>query len=81
MKRIFEYLHEHAGMLKRFFLVLLVIAVVLDFFVHREEVHFFGDRISGFWSLFGILGCLAMIVLCKLLSSVWLKKGEDYYDD
>ncbi len=81
MTRILEYLHEHAGLLKKCFFAALVTTVVLDFFVHREGVHFFGDRIYGFWSLFGLLGCLAMMFLCKWLSSVWLKKDEAYYDE
>ncbi len=80
MTGFLEYLRRHAGTLKRGFFALLVIAVVLDFFIPREEVHFLGDRFPGFWSIFGLFGCLAMIFLCKRLSSAWLKKGEDYYD-
>lgn len=81
MAKIFEYLHEHAGMAKRVFFGVLALAVILDFFVHRHTAHFVGDRIYGFWLLFGLAGCLAMIIACKWLSSVWLKKDEDYYDN
>lgn len=81
MAKIFEYLHEHAGMVKRVFFLVLALAVILDFFVYRHGAHFVGDRIYGFWSIFGLAGCLAMIFACKWLSSVWLKKVEDYYDN
>ena len=47
---------------------------------HGMAAHFFGDSIMGFWSVFGIFGCLGMIVVCKGLSHVWLEKEEDYYD-
>jgi len=67
-------------MLKRIFFVFLALAVVFDFYAARHEPHFFGDSIIGFWSLFGVLGCLGMIILCKGLSHVWLMKKEDYYD-
>ncbi len=67
-------------MLKRLFFVFLALTVVFDFYAARHEPHFFGDSIIGFWSLFGVLGCLGMIVICKGLSHVWLEKEEDYYD-
>jgi len=80
MVRILKYLNEHSGMLKRIFFVFLALTVVFDLYAERHEPHFFGDSIIGFWSLFGILGCLGMIILCKGLSHVWLMKKEDYYD-
>jgi len=78
--RILNYLNERSRMLKRIFFVFLALAVVFDFYAARHEPHFFGDSIIGFWSLFGVLGCLGMIILCKGLSHVWLMKKEDYYD-
>jgi hypothetical protein len=78
--RILNYLNEHSPMLKRIFFVFLALFVVFDFSAARHEIHFFGDSIIGFWSFFGILGCLVMIIVCKGLSHVWLEKEEDYYD-
>ncbi len=78
--RILNYLNENSRMLKRIFFVFLALTVVFDFYSARHEPHFFGDSIIGFWSLFGVLGCLGMIVICKGLSHVWLEKKEDYYD-
>lgn len=79
--KFFEYLHRHAGLIKRAFFIVLILAVVFDFFIERHEALFIGDRIYGFWSVFGLAGCLMMIFLCKWLSRVWLKKDENYYDD
>lgn len=78
--RILNYLNEHSGMLKRIFFVSLGLFVVFDLYASRHEPHFFGDSIIGFWSLFGVLGCLSMIVICKGIAHVWLEKKEDYYD-
>jgi hypothetical protein len=80
MVRLLNYLNEHSSMLKRIFFVFLILTVVFDLYVTRHEMHFFGDSIFGFWSLFGIFGCLGMIIVCKGLSHVWLMKKEDYYD-
>jgi hypothetical protein len=80
MKRILDYLNKHSNGLKKLFFVFLTAAVAFDFFAKRHGAHFFGDSIIGFWSVFGILACLGMIVVCKGLSHVWLEKEEDYYD-
>lgn len=37
-------------------------------------------RIPAFFSLYGLLGCIAIIVLSKLLGSYWLQRSEDYYE-
>jgi drug/metabolite transporter (DMT)-like permease len=80
MTRFFEYLHQRCKILKWLFFGLLVLIVIGDFFVERHEVHFAGDRIVGFWALFGLAVCIAMTYVCKGLSHSWLGKDEDYYD-
>ena len=77
--RILNYLNEHSRMLKRILFVFLALFVVFDFHAARHEPHFFGDSIIGFWSLFGLIGCLGLIIVFKGLSHVWLETG-DYYD-
>ena len=81
MGRLICFLRDNAQVLKWIFWGFLAFSIVFDFFAHRHEPHFWGDNIIGFWSLFGILGCLGMIVVCKFLSHVWLMKGEEYYDE
>ncbi len=80
MVRILDFLNKHSRILKHLFFAALLTTIIFDFFAERHGAHFFGDSIMGFWSVFGGLGCLAMIVLCKGLSHVWLEKEEDYYD-
>ncbi len=78
--KILSYLQDHARVLKWFFFTFLLGTLVFDFTVERHHVHFWGDRIIGFWALFTFFGCLGMIVFCKGLSHVWLAQPEDYYD-
>jgi hypothetical protein len=78
--RFFAYLYRHRNIFRVLFFALLALIVIGDFFVERHEVHFFGDRIFGFWSLFGLAICIAMTYICKGLSHSWLGKDEDYYD-
>lgn len=58
----------------------LIAAVFFDLFVSRH-IHFWGDNFRGFWALFGLLGSVVMIKICKWISHLWLMKKEDYYDE
>ena len=59
---------------------ILVLLVMVDFIIPRYEVHFFGDKIPGFWSLFGFSACVVIIIVSKWLGKNGLMKDEDYYD-
>ena len=59
---------------------ILVLLVAADFIIPRHEIHFFGDKVPGFWSLFGVISCVLIIVVSKWLGHHWLMRGEDYYD-
>jgi hypothetical protein len=78
--RLLEYLHQRRMAIKWLFFASLVIIPICDFFAVRHEDIFIGDRIYGFWSMFGLIVCLAMIVICKWLAHAWLERDEDYYD-
>jgi hypothetical protein len=80
MAGFLEYLHKRRVVVKWLFFALLVIIPLLDLFVEQYEVHFLGDRIHCFWSLFGLVVCLGMIVFWKWLAHAWLERDEDYYD-
>ena len=59
---------------------ILVLLVAADFIIPRHEIHFFGDKIPGFWSLYGFISCVLIIVVSKWLGQHWLVRDEDYYD-
>jgi len=80
MARFLEYLHERRTAVKWLFFALLLIIPLLDFLAARWEVNFAGDRIYCFWSVFGLLVCLAMIVFWKWLAHFLLERDEEYYD-
>ena len=64
------------------FISVLVIFVLLDLLLVSGHVHieFPWSRIAGFFSLFGFIGCLAIMAVAKLLGHYWLQRKEDYYD-
>lgn len=65
--------------LKYLFYASLVIAVLADFFIHREKTGFFWDAIPGFSALFGFISCILLIFISKA-AGCKLMKREDYYD-
>ena len=58
----------------------LVLLFIVDFIIPRHEIHFFGDKIPGFWSIFGFSACVVIIIVSKWLGKNGLMKDEDYYD-
>ena len=59
---------------------ILILLILVDFFIPRNEIHFFGDNITGFWSLYGITSCVLIIIVSKWIGKHFLMRDEDYYD-
>jgi hypothetical protein len=57
----------------------LVLAVLAELLLEHEG-HFGIDGWFGFQAVYGLLTCVAMVVLAKLLG-VMLKRRDDYYDE
>lgn len=36
--------------------------------------------VPGFYALFGLLGCITIILFAKMIGKLFLLKDEDYYD-
>jgi hypothetical protein len=61
---------------------MVILFVLLDLFLAGREGHVESpwSGIIGFFLLFGFFGCLALIVVAKLLGHHWLQRREEYYD-
>jgi len=77
---IIDYLRDNLKTLKRILYLLMAATVIFDVFMPRHAAHFFGDKIPGFWSLFGLVCCVLLIRIMKGLSHTVLMKKEDYYE-
>ena len=76
---IIELLRRKAA--KRIAYGALIILIIVDFIIPRHEIHFFGDKIPAFWSLFGFFACVLIIILSKWIGHLGLMKDENYYDE
>ncbi len=67
--------------MKRIFYAVLILIILIDFFIPRHETHFFGDRIPGFWSLFGFAACIVIILISKWIGRLGIMQDENYYNE
>ncbi len=82
--RIFDALLQRWSLLVRLFIGLLVLLVIADSIpaiVDKDLAYTALDRLPGFWSLFGFLGCIFFIFFSKFLGKLGIWQKEDYYDD
>ena len=70
--------------LKRWFYVGLAVAalaeIVLPRIFHGGESHFSFEDFPAWGSLYGLISCVAIIVVSKLIGKLWLMRREDHYD-
>jgi UPF0716 family protein affecting phage T7 exclusion len=60
-------------------IIILAICVFAEIFIPPHKAHFEIEKITGFYSIFGFLACVAIIFISKFLG-IFLKRDEDYYD-
>ena len=61
-------------------LVMLIISVLIDLPLTGGHGDFAWSHILGFFALFGLIGCVAIVLISKWLGHHWLQRKEDYYD-
>jgi len=61
-------------------LTALVASILIDLLLIENNGDFAWSNISGFFALFGFIGCIALILISKWLGHHWLQRKEDYYD-
>lgn len=67
-----------------FYVVLALVAlaeILLPLAFGDGHPHFSFERFPAWGSLYGLVSCVAIIVLSKLIGKAWLMRSEDYYDD
>lgn len=70
--------------IKRWFYIgLAVVAlseIVLPRIFHGDDHHFSFESFPAWGSLCGLVSCVAIVVVSKLIGKVWLMRREDHYD-
>jgi len=70
--------------LKRAAVISLAVIVVAEVLVvnilHLGHTTFGFEKSPAFGSLYGLISCVLIIVVSKLVGKLWLMRPEDYYD-
>ena len=66
---------------KKIAYIVLILVFIVDFFIPRHEIHFIGDKIPGFWSLFGFIACILIILMSKWIGRLGIMQDENYYHE
>ena len=61
--------------------VIILIALWGSFLVDTHHAHTAAEHWPFFWSLFGLVGAIVLIVLARFLGFLGIMTREDYYDD
>ena len=67
--------------MKRIAYAALILIFLIDFRIPRYEIHFIGDEIPGFWSIFGFVACILIILISKWIGRLGIMQDENYYNE
>lgn len=82
--RVIAYLRERRKWLIAIGLVVLALLVALDALpglVDKEHAHTAAEHIPGFWSAFGFVACVVIVIASKAFGHSGIMTREDYYDE
>jgi Na+/alanine symporter len=74
-----EFLRKNLKGLRNVLIAYLLLLVIFDILVPRDHAHYLIDKIRGFWTIFGIVGCFLLAKIAKGIAHSFLSKDEDYY--
>jgi hypothetical protein len=82
LAKLIEFLRDRLKAVKLVCIGVLVLLAVADIvFVGSAKAHTAIEHIPAFWSIFGFIGCVLIIVISKWYGHLGIMTREDYYED
>jgi hypothetical protein len=78
---LIDYLRDRLPTVIKICYFVLASLVLIDIFVDKHHAHTWIEHIPGFWSVFGFVACVAIIIISKWFGHQGIMTREDYYDD
>lgn len=81
--KLIDFLHSRLKLVIRLGLVVLVLVVLWDVLLLDKEGYAYtaAEKLPGFWSIFGFIACVLIILVSKLFGRLGIMTREDYYDE
>ncbi len=82
--KLIEFLRQRLKLVIRICFGVLAVLILLDAIpavVDKEHAHTAIEHVPGFWSLFGFIGCVVIILFSKWFGHTGIMTREDYYDE
>lgn len=80
--QLIEFLRQRLKTVVRICFGLLALLILLDaVVVDKEHAHTRLEHLPAFWSIFGFLGCVLIIIGSKWFGHAGIMTREDYYDE
>jgi hypothetical protein len=77
-----EFLRNRLKLLIRICFGLLALLIALDaLFVSKDDAHTRIEHLPAFWSVFGFLACVAIVIGSKWFGHAGIMTRENYYDE
>ncbi len=80
--KLIDFFRDRLKLVIRLCYVGLGLLVLWDaLLVHKEHAHTWAEmNIPGFWSIFGFISCVLIIIVSKWFGHLGIMTREDYYD-
>jgi len=66
--------------LLRGFYACVILLLVVDLFYHKHAI-FAWEGSFGFYSVYGFVACVILVIIAKYVLRPMVMRNEDYYDD
>jgi len=59
---------------------LVVVETAAPLVLYPDHAHFWFEDLPAWGSIYGLVSCVAIVVLSKILGKLWLMRRETHYD-
>jgi len=79
--RLIEFLRRHLRKVIYVSCGVLALVALIDVFVDKHHAHTKAEHLPAFWSVFGFIACVLIVLLSKAFGKAGIMTREDYYDE
>lgn len=79
--RLIEFLRARLKTVIYVSLGVLALVALIDVFVDKHHAHTKIEHLPAFWSVFGFIACVLIVLLSKAFGHAGIMTREDYYDE